>query len=99
MLRIPLAAGVLALCVAVPAFAQGTMSGPSSQTSSMKASDTSSMTCDQMMKKANAIYGGGSAGQMSMMQKEMGMAKEAKEANDESGCKMHAQKAMDVMKR
>jgi hypothetical protein len=93
MLRLSLAAGAVALCVAIPAFAQGTMSGPST----MKAADTS-MTCNQMMTKARSMSTHGSGAQMSMMQNQLSMASRAMANKDEAGCKMHAQKAMDVMK-
>ena len=98
MLRIPLAAGALALCLAAPAFAQGTMSGPSNQTGAMQSNNMSSMTCGQMMAKAKSMTTHGTAGQMTMMQNQMDMARQAEAKSDEAGCKMHAQKAMDVMK-
>lgn len=103
MLRIPLAAAALALCLAVPAFAQGTMSGPPSQAGAMQSgnmssNNMSSMTCDQMMAKAKSMTTHGTAGQMTMMQNQMSMARQAEAKSDEAGCKMHAQKAMDVIK-
>jgi hypothetical protein len=96
MLRIALAAGAVALCLASPAFAQGTMSGPSTA-STMKAGDTT-MTCNQMMAKAQSMSTHGSGAQMTMMQNQMNMAKQAMANKDDAGCKMHAQKAMDAMK-
>lgn len=105
MLRIPLAAGALALVVAMPALAQNTMSGPSQSPppvrattppGSMSSSSMSSMTCDEMMAKAQAMPG--SASGMAMAQHEISMAQMAQGKNDDAGCKMHAMKAMDAMK-
>ena len=93
MLRMTLAAGALALSLAMPAFAQGTMSGPSA----MKASDTS-MTCDQMMAKANSMSVSSTGARMTMAQNQKHMAMLAKQKNDEAGCKMHMEKAMGYMK-
>ena len=93
MLRMTLAASALALSLTIPAFAQGTMSGPST----MKASDTS-MTCDQMMAKAGSMSTSASGARMTMMQNQKHMAMLAKQKNDEAGCKMHMQKAMDMMR-
>jgi hypothetical protein len=99
MLRIPLAAGAIALSLAMPAFAQNTMSGGSMNSNgSMSSSDMSAMTCDQMMTKARSMSTSSSGAGMSMAQKEMGMAQAAKAKNDEAGCKMHMMKAMGDMK-
>jgi hypothetical protein len=95
MLRMTLAAGALALSLAMPAFAQNTMSGPS--TSAMKASDTS-MTCDQMMAKANSMSVSSTGARMTMAQNQKHMAMLAKQKNDDAGCKMHMEKAMGYMK-
>ncbi|MFL6691176.1 MAG: hypothetical protein ACJ8IR_13480 [Alphaproteobacteria bacterium] len=93
MLRMTLAASALALSLAMPAFAQNTMSGPST----MKASDTS-MTCDQMMAKANSMSVSSTGARMTMAQNQKHMAMLAKQKNDEAGCKMHMEKAMGYMK-
>ena len=95
MLRTTLAASALALSLAMPAFAQNTMSGPPA--SAMKASDTS-MTCDQMMAKATSMSTSATGARMTMMQNQKHMAMLAKQKNDEAGCKMHMQKAMDMMR-
>ena len=99
MLRIPLAAGAMALLIAMPAFAQNTMSGGSmNSNSNMSSSDKSAMTCDQMMAKAQSMSANGTGAKMTMMHNEMNMAQQAKAKNDEAGCKMHMMKAMGDMK-
>lgn len=95
MLRMSLAASGVAICLAVPAFAQGL--APDSTTNSMPSDDTSAMTCDQIMQKvrAHSLYSSGAI--MAMKQKEMAAASAAKNQNDEAGCKMHATKALKLM--
>jgi len=95
MLRMSLAAGGVALCLALPAVAQGSMT-PSS--SSMPSNDTSGMTCVQIMEKVKSlsIYAPGAT--MDFMQKEMRAAREARDNNDDAGCKMHATKALQLIK-
>lgn len=97
MLRISLAAGALALSLAMPAFAQNSMSGGMNSNNGMQSDSMSAMTCDQMMAKAKASTTTGSAAKMTMMHNEMAMAQKAKAKNDEAGCKMHMEKAMDEM--
>jgi len=80
----------MALCLAVPAFAQNTMSAASSS--------TSAMTCDQMMAKAERMSASSTGARMAMAQKQMHLAKMAKQKNDEAGCKAHMQQAMNAMK-
>jgi hypothetical protein len=107
MLQISLAFGALALVLAVPAFAQDTMSSqpqspppnqPMSATGSMSSDSMSSMTCDQMMAKAQSMSMSATGARMTMAQNETHMATMAKQKNDEAGCKMHMTKAMSYMK-
>jgi hypothetical protein len=94
MKRALIAAAAVAL-MTVPAMAQMS-SGNSMSSNSMSSSN--SMTCQQMMDKAN-----GSMGSMTdqtkkdAMMKEMGMAKTDMAAGKESSCKMHMKKAMGMM--
>jgi hypothetical protein len=95
-----LTAGGVALCLAVPAFAQGSMYGPSnSTTGSMPSNDTSAMTCYQIMEKVKSmsIYAPGAT--MDFMQIEMRAARAARDNNDDAGCKMHATKALQLIMR
>jgi hypothetical protein len=94
MLRFFLAAGATALCLAVPAAAQNTMSGPSNSTTP---SATPAMTCDQMMAQANRMSMSATGARMTMAQNERHMATMAKEKGDEAGCKTHMEKAMKLM--
>jgi hypothetical protein len=96
MHRIPLAAGAIALCLTVPAFAQY---GPSaSPPAAMSTSTTSTMTCDQMMTQADRMSMSSTGARMTMAQNERHMAFMAKTKNDEASCKMHMEKAMKLMK-
>jgi hypothetical protein len=95
MLRLTLAAGAFALSLAMPAFAQNTMSGPSP--SAMKASDTS-MSCNQMMAKASSMATHATGAARTMAQNQMSQARMAKAKGDDAGCKMHTEKAMGYMK-
>jgi hypothetical protein len=98
MLRMSLTIGGVALCLAVPAFAQGSMYGQSnSTTGSVPSNDTSAMTCDQIMLRVQSMSLTSSAVRMDLKQKEMIAAREAKANNDEAGCKMHATKALQLM--
>lgn len=94
MPRIPMAACVMGLCLAMPAFAQNSMSS----TSAMSSSGTSTMTCDQMMAKAQRMSASSTGARMTIAQNERHMATMAKAKNDEAGCKMHMAKAMQDMK-
>lgn len=107
MIRISLASGAVALVLAMPAFAQNTMSSqpqspppnqPMSSTGSMPSDNMSSMTCDQMMAKAQSMSMSATGARMTMAQNETHMATMAKQKNDEAGCKMHMTKAMSYMK-
>jgi hypothetical protein len=108
MLRIPLAACVFALSFPLAALAQNTMSGPAPQnlppnqttspSGSMPANGMSSMTCDQMMAKAQSMSGSASSSRMTMAHSEISMAQMAQAKNDDAGCTMHAMKAMDAVK-
>jgi hypothetical protein len=103
MLRISLASGALALVLAMPAFAQNTMSSqpqspPPNQPMSSTGSNMSSMTCDQMMAKAQSMSMSATGARMTMAQNETHMATMAKQKNDEASCKMHMTKAMSYMK-
>jgi hypothetical protein len=96
MLRIPLTAGAMALCLSVPAFAQY---GPSAAPpAAMSTTTTSTMTCDQMMKQADRMPMSSTGARMTMAQNQRHLAFEAKTKNDEAGCKMHMAKAMQDMK-
>ena len=99
MLRMSLTAGGVALCLAMPAFAQGSMYGPSnSSTGLMPSNDTSAMTCDQIMEKVKSMSIFAAGATMALKQKEMTAARAAKATNDEAGCKTHATKALQLMK-
>ena len=95
MLRMSLAAGGVAICLAVPAFAQGL--APTSTTNSMPSDDTSAMTCDQIMQNVKEHSLASSGAIMDMKQKEMVAARAAKDNNDEAGCKMHASRALKLI--
>ena len=97
MPRIPLAAGAMALCLAMPAFAQNTMSSPPAG-GAMSSGSMSSMTCDQMMAKVQRMSASSTGARMTMAQNHMHMATMAKQKGDEAGCKMHTQQAMDALK-
>jgi hypothetical protein len=92
-----LTVGAVGLCLAVPAFAQGSVYGPSNNTGSSPPTDTSAMTCDQIMWKVQSMSLTASGAIMDMKQKEMLAARQAKAKNDEAGCKMHATKALQLM--
>lgn len=106
MLRIPLAACVFALSFPMAAQAQNTMSGPAPQSSppaqtsspAAPANGMSSMTCDEMMSKAQSMPASAPSGRMTMAHSEISMAQMAQAKNDDAGCKMHAMKAMDAVK-
>jgi len=96
MLRIPLTAGAIALCLSVPAFAQY---GPSAAPpAAMSTGATSTMTCDQMMKQADRMSMSATGARMTMAQNERHLAFEAKAKNDEASCKTHMTNAMHYMK-
>jgi hypothetical protein len=106
MLRISLAACVFAASFAMPALAQNTMSGPmanpppapgGSPSAATPANDASSMTCDQMMTKAQSMSSSSGA-HMTMAQREISSAQMAQAKNDDAGCKMHAAKALNVLR-
>ena len=98
MLRMSLAAGGIALCLAAPAFAQGSMYGPpNSTTNMMPPDDTSTMTCDQIMEKVRQLSLQGPGATMAFKQKEMIAARAARAQNDEAGCKMHATRALQLV--
>jgi hypothetical protein len=98
MLRMSLTAGGVALFLAVPAFAQGSMYGPSnSTTGSMPSNDTSAMTCDQIMEKVKSLSLSAPGATMALKQKEMIAARAAQAKNDDAGCKMHATKALQLV--
>jgi hypothetical protein len=80
----------MALCLAVPAFAQNTMSAASSS--------ASAMTCDQMIAKEERMSGSSTGARMSIAQNHMHLARMAKQKNDEAGCKAQVQQAMNAMK-
>ena len=97
MLRMSLTAGALALCLALPALAQESMSGsPTGPTRSMPL-DTSTATCDQIMTRVQARSTYSTAVRMARKQNEMVAARAAQRQNDEAGCKMHAMKALQLM--
>lgn len=76
-----------ALLTAVPALAQ-----PSGATTSMNCSEASMKTAnDSMMKMTDAT-------KKAATMKEMDMAKDMMAKKDDSGCKMHMDKAMGMMK-
>lgn len=91
MLRMSLTAGGVALCLAAPALAQGSMYGPSN------GNGTSAMTCDQIMEQVKSLSISAPGGTMALKQKEMIKARAAKARNDEAGCKMHATKALQLL--
>src|SRR5215469_9040679 len=98
MLRMSLTAGGVALCLAVPAFAQDSMYGPSNGTTgSTPANDTSAMTCDQIMEKVKTMSIQGPGAIMALNQKEMIAARTALDKNDEAACKSHATKALQLV--
>jgi hypothetical protein len=97
MPRIPIACCATALCLAMPAFAQNTMSSPPSG-GSMSSTSTSAMTCDQMMTQADRMSISSTGARMTMAQNERHMATMAKAKSDEAGCKMHMTKAIGYMK-
>ena len=98
MLRMSLTAGGVALCLAVPAFAQGSMYGPSNGTTgSMPSNDISAMTCNQIMEKVKLMSISAPGATMAFKQKEMRAARAARANNDEAGCKMHAANALRLM--
>lgn len=93
MLRTCLVTAAIACALALPASAQNTMSGPAPA-----AAPSSAMTCDQMMVKEQSMTMHANGARMTMAQNHMHLATMAKQKNDEAGCKMHVQKAMDLMK-
>jgi hypothetical protein len=95
MLRFSIAAGAVAICLAMPAAAQNSMSGPSSMSSAPAATG---MTCDQMMAQADRMSTSSTGARMTMAQNERHLATQAKAKNDEAGCQMHMTKAMQMMK-
>jgi len=98
MLRMSLMAGGVALCLAGPAFAQGTTNGPSQNTTNpMSSSDTSAMTCDQIMRKVNKMSTSAPGATRAHKRNEMIAARAALAKNDEAGCKMHATRALQIM--
>ena len=98
MLRMLLMAGGVALCLAAPAFAQGSMYGPPNTTTDMIPSDdTSAMTCDQIMEQVRRLSLVGPGATMAFKQKEMIAARAAKAQNDEAACKMHATRALQLV--
>jgi hypothetical protein len=98
MLRMSLTAGGVALFLAMPAFAQGSMYGPSnSTTGSMPSNDTSAMTCNQIMEKVKSLSLTAPGATMALKQNEMIKARAARARNDEAGCKMHATKALQLV--
>ena len=97
MLRFSLAAGAIALCLAGPAAAQNTMSGPMSTTPA-STGNASGMTCDQMMAQADRMTMSSTGARMTMAQNERHLATMAKAKGDESGCQAHMSKAMSYMK-
>lgn len=92
MPKIMTVACAVAVCFALPAIAQNSMS------SSMSSSGPSAMTCDQMMAKAQRMSSSSTGARMAMAQNQMHLAKVAKQKNDEAGCKAHVQQAMNAMK-
>ena len=96
MPRISIAACATVICIAVPAAAQNTMSGPSAK--STMSTTASTMTCDQMMAQEKRMSMSSSGARMTMAQNERHMATVAKEKGDQAGCKMHMQNAMKVLK-
>jgi hypothetical protein len=83
-----------AFLAAAPAVAQSSMGSDNS----MGSSSMSSMTCQQMMDKANSSMGSmtdDSKKQMAMG--EMDKAKASMAAHHESNCKMHMNKVMGMM--
>ena len=79
MLRVSPTAGGFALCLAVPAFAQGLMYGPSnSTTGSAPSNDTSAMSCDQIMEKVKTMSIPGPGATMAWKQNEIVAARAAK---------------------
>ena len=98
MLRMLLTAGGVVLCLAAPVFAQGTMYGsPNGATGSTPATDTSGMTCNQIMEKVKSLSISAPGATMALKQKEMIKARAAKARNDEAACKMHATKALQLV--
>lgn len=98
MLRMLPIAGGIALCLALPALAQGPMYGPSNHTTgSMSSDDTSAMSCDQIMKKVKSMSTYAHGATMAHTRKEMIAARAAKADNDGTGCKMHATKALQII--
>jgi len=98
MLRFSMAAGAIALSMAMPAFAQTPTPAQSTSPAGTTPPQTTAMTCDQMMAKAGTTSTSASGGRMAMEQKEMTMARQAKAQKDEAGCKMHMEKAMRLMR-
>ena len=97
MLRMSLTAGGLALCLALPAFAQSSMPGPSDYTPGSPTVDTSGMTCDQIMEKVKTLSISAPGATLAWKQKEIIKARAAKANNDEAGCKLHATAALQVL--
>lgn len=97
MLRMSLTAGGVVLCLAMPAFAQGSMYGPPNGTMGSSSNDTSAMTCDQIMEKVKSMSISAPGATMAMKQKEMIAARAARARDDEAGCKMHATKALQLL--
>lgn len=97
MLRMSLTAGGVVLCLAMPAWAQGSMYGPSNGATGSSSNDTSAMTCDQIMEKVKSMSISAPGATMAMKQKEMIAARAAKARNDEAGCKLHATKALQLL--
>jgi hypothetical protein len=98
MLRFSLAAGAMALCFAVPAFAQNTMSSPPAGTAPMSSGGMSGITCDQMMTREQAMSTSATGARLSLAQNETILARRAEAQKDDAGCKMHMEKAMKVLR-
>ena len=78
-----------AIVVAAPAFAQMSSGGGMSS--------SGSMSCQDMMTKANSQMGSMDDSKKSMAMKQMNMAKADMAQNKENSCKMHMKKVMGMM--
>jgi len=98
MLRSSLAAGAIALSLTMPAFAQTPAPAQSTTPGGAMSAQPAAMTCDQMMAKARSMSTSASGARMTMEQREMSLARQAKAKNDEAGCKMHMEKVMRLVR-
>ena len=97
MLRMLLMSGGLALSLALPAFAQNSMPGPSNYAPGSPTVDTSGMTCDQIIEKVKTLSISAPGGTLAWKQKELDKARTARDNHDEAGCKLHATAALQVL--